>query len=86
MKGIRSIRNELAVRPQLSAEIKRRIEAAFGPCAALDADAITADTTEDGTVILKGSVHSSAQRNEAEETAWTVPGVQDVVNEIAVLA
>ena len=86
VKGIRSIRNELAVRPQLSAEIKRRIEEAIGRRAALDAEAITADTTEDGTVILKGSVHSSARRDEVEEAAWTVPGVRDVVNEIAVLA
>jgi osmotically-inducible protein OsmY len=35
-------------------------------------------------VILKGTVRSWAERDEAERAAWLVPGVRDVENRLMV--
>ena len=84
VRGIRSIRNKLRVRPAiLPLEIKRRIEQAFERIAEFDADAIEVEMV-DGAVVLKGSVRSWVQRSAAERTAWSVVGVQRVDNYLAV--
>ena len=86
VRGIRSIRNELRVRPAiLPLEIKRRIEEAFERIAEFDADAIEVEMA-DGAVVLKGSVRSWVQRSAAERTAWSVAGVQRVDNHLAILS
>jgi hyperosmotically inducible periplasmic protein len=41
-------------------------------------------TAKNGTLVLKGSVKTEAQKREAEKLAKTVPNVQQVVNEIEV--
>lgn len=41
-------------------------------------------TTENGTVTLKGSVKTAAQKKEAEDLAKKIPQVQNVVNELEV--
>jgi osmotically-inducible protein OsmY len=38
----------------------------------------------DGTVILSGSVHSWAERREAERAAWAAPGVMHVDDRLTV--
>jgi osmotically-inducible protein OsmY len=87
VRGIRSIRNDIVVKPQiLSVEIKRKIEAAFERIAEIDADAITVETAESGTVVLKGSVRSWVEREAAEHTACSAPGVKRVENHIDVVA
>jgi osmotically-inducible protein OsmY len=42
-------------------------------------------SAEGGTVHLTGTVHSWADRNEAEATTWGAPGASDVKNDITVL-
>ena len=75
VKGVRSISNDVIVKPQiLPVEIKRRIEAAFERSAEIDADAITVEIADNGTVILQGSVRSAAERKEAARAAGPLPG------------
>ena len=86
VKGVRSIDDEIVVKPQiLPLEIKRKIEAAFQRSAEIDADAITVEIADNGTVILKGPVRSWAERDQAERTAWAVSGVTRIENCIDVV-
>jgi osmotically-inducible protein OsmY len=86
VKGIRSLSNDIFVRPQtLSVEIKRKIEAAFERIAEIDAEAIIVETADNGTVVLKGSVRSWVEREAAEHTACSAPGVKKVENRIDVV-
>ena len=41
-------------------------------------------SARNGTLVLKGSVRTRAQRNEANKPAQAVPNVKEVVNEIEV--
>jgi osmotically-inducible protein OsmY len=87
VRGIRSVRNDIVVKPQLlPIEIKRKIEAAFELSAEIDADSIVVGIADNGTVILTGTVRSMAERDAAERAAWSTPGVRQVDNRIEVTA
>ena len=87
VKGVRSISNDVIVKPQiLPVEIKHRIEAAFERSAEIDADAITVEIADNGTVILQGSVRSAAEREEAARAARSAPRVLTVDNRIQVVS
>lgn len=85
-KGIKSLSNDIEVKRQiLSVDIKHRIEVAFERVAEIDADSITVETADGGTIILDGSVRSWAEREEAERIARSEPGVAQVENRIQVV-
>jgi osmotically-inducible protein OsmY len=63
--------------------VKRKIEKAFRRSAEIDANRITVEAHE-GEVILKGTVRSCAERQEAERVAWSAQGVRRVENRIAI--
>jgi len=84
VKGLKGVTNTIQVKPRVPAsEIKRKIEEAFRRSAEIDASRITVETNG-GEVVLRGTVRSWAERQEAERAAWRAPGVTKVVNQIAI--
>ena len=80
LTGVMGVSNQVAVKARpTSAGIKTRIEQAFKRSAEVDANRIAADIT-DGTVTLRGTVRTWAEKQEAERVAWGSPGVARVQN------
>jgi len=84
VKGVTGVINTIQLKPWVEpSEIKRKIEEAFRRSAEIDASRITVETNG-GEVVLRGTVRSWAERQEAERAAWKAPGVTRVVNQIAI--
>ena len=84
VRGVKGITNLITISARVApTDIKRRIEEAFRRDAELDAARIQVEA-DGGTVTLKGTVRSWAEREEAERVAWLAPGVTEVRNEIIV--
>jgi osmotically-inducible protein OsmY len=82
--GVKGVLNHIEVKPQVSrVEVKSAIEAALKRSAELDASRINVDTQSD-KVILRGTVRSWFEREEAERAAWRAPGVRSVDNRITI--
>ena len=84
LRGVKGLTNLIQLQQRVPpAEIKEKIEEAFRRSAELDAARITVET-DGGAVILKGTVRSWAERQEAERAAWAAPGVTRVDNRIVI--
>jgi osmotically-inducible protein OsmY len=84
IEGVAVVENLLVIRPRVMADvIKRSIESAFRRSAEVDAARLTVEAC-DSEVILRGAVRSVYDKNEAQRTAWSAPGVTRVINEITV--
>jgi osmotically-inducible protein OsmY len=84
VKGVKGVVNSIQVKPKVTpVDIKKKIEEAFKRNAEIDANQIDVET-HDGDVVLKGTVHSWFEREEAERAAWSAPGVKKVEDHITI--
>jgi osmotically-inducible protein OsmY len=84
IKGVKGVSNLIQLKPRAEPEqIKKKIQEAFRRNAELDANRIMVETNG-SEVILKGTVRSWIEREEAERVAWSAPGVTKVVDQIIV--
>jgi len=84
IKGVKGVTNVIQLRPRAEpSDIKRKIQDAFKRSAEVDANRIQVEANG-GEVILKGTVRSWIEREEAERVAWSAPGVTNVVDRIVV--
>ncbi|MFQ3454878.1 BON domain-containing protein [Bradyrhizobium sp. UFLA01-814] len=84
VKGVKGVTNVISLKPKVEpTDIQRRIQEAFKRNAEVDANRIAVET-HGSEVILKGTVRSWIEREEAERVAWSAPGITRVEDRIVV--
>ena len=84
LTGVRGVTNIIQVKPHIMPkDVQAKIEQAFDRQTYIDASRIWVEVSG-GKVTLRGNVASYAERDEAEEAAWSAAGVTEVKNEIMV--
>jgi osmotically-inducible protein OsmY len=84
VKGVKGVTNSIVLKPQVKpSDIQRKIQEAFKRGAEVDANRITVEANG-SEVVLKGTVRSWIEREEAERVAWSAPGITKVEDRIVV--
>jgi osmotically-inducible protein OsmY len=84
IKGVKGVSNTILLKPRAEpTEVKRKIQEALRRSAEVDANRIEVEA-RGGEVVLKGTVRSWIEREEAERAAWAAPGVTKVEDQIVV--
>jgi osmotically-inducible protein OsmY len=84
VKGVKGVTNVITVKPKVEpSELQRKIMEAFKRNAEVDANRVTVEANG-SEVILKGTVRSWIEREEAERVAWSAPGITRVEDRIVV--
>lgn len=84
IKGVVGVSNQIKIKAKaVQADLQRSIKDALTRQAMREADQIDIQI-KDGTVTLKGNVHSWHERDAVQGAAWSAPGVRLVVNELKI--
>lgn len=84
LQGVKGVSNQVAVKARVQAtQVERRVQSAFQRAASLDARQVHVETAGN-VIILRGTVRSWAEHEDAERAAWSVPGVTGVRNELGI--
>jgi osmotically-inducible protein OsmY len=82
LSGVKGITNLISVKPRITpSELKKKIENALVRNAEIDAGRITVEV-QGNKAILKGTVRSWAEKEEAARAAWSAPGILSIDNRI----
>lgn len=85
LAGVRGVANTIRIMPKASpTDLRNRIEQALQRQAQLDAMGINIELS-DGSVTLRGKVHSLSERRVAEQAVWAAPGVREVRDNLSVI-
>ena len=83
--GVKGVSDQIAVKPRVSGSaVKSDIEAALKRRAIADAKTIAVDVSG-SDVTLSGTVHSWSERELATDSAWSAPGVRNVVDNMTLV-
>lgn len=84
LHGVKGVSNSVIVRaPVAETDVREKIEQAFKRSADVEAKRITVEA-HNGTVVLRGTVHSLSERDAAEHAAWAAPGVVALDDQLVV--
>jgi osmotically-inducible protein OsmY len=84
LTGVRAVYNLISLKPKIIAsDIQQKIKSAFQRSASIDAREVTVEVVG-SRVILRGTVRSGAEKEDAENTAWFAPGVTSVESKLQI--
>ena len=84
LHGVKGVANAIVVKAAGAAtDVRHKIEEAFRRSADVDAKRVSVEA-HNGTVVLKGTVHSLTERAAAEHAAWAAPGVIAIDDQLIV--
>lgn len=84
LTGVKAVINQITVKPRINpTELENKISAALHRSATLDSSKISTSVLGN-KVILRGSVRSFAESEDAENAVWAAPGVMSVENNLVI--
>lgn len=85
IRGVKGVINSVKIKVKKveAGEIKKKIKAAFHRHATIDAANVQVSSAA-GKVKLTGTVRSWTERKDAEDVAWSMPGITEVENKLEI--